>query len=146
MMIRTRNPYTRLFHDLFGDIRPTLGTMQEAGGSDYGLALDVEETQDGYTVRTDLPGICQDGISVNTHDDVLSITAESSAENKDENSRMLIRERAFGKFSRSLRFPVPVNGEAIQASYDSGVLTIAVPKAEHVKPREIPVSINSGAN
>ena len=97
-------------------------------------------------MRTDLPGIDQEGISVNIHDDVLSVTAETAVENRDENSRMLIRERAFGKFSRSLRFPVPVNGESIQATYDSGVLTIVVPKAEHVKPRQIPVSVNGGAN
>ena len=54
---------------------------------------------------------------------------------------MLIRERRFGKFSRSLRFPASVDGDAAEASYDSGVLSITLPKADHVKPRQVPVKV-----
>lgn len=146
MLIRTRNPYNRLFHDLFGDFRPASAIASEFGGSGYGLPIDVEENEEGYTVRADLPGVDRDDIKVNIHDDVLSISAETAAENSEDSVRAVIRERRFGKFSRSLRFPVPVDGEAIAAAFDNGVLSIALPKAEHVKPRQIPVTVNSGAN
>ena len=150
MLIRTRNPYNRLFHDLFGEFRPIVGANNEFGTAGHGLPIDVEENDESYIVRADLPGRSEEAISVNIHDDVLSISAETAVENSDENGRVLIRERRVGKFSRSLRFPVPVNGEAsIQAApatYDNGVLTITLPKAEHVKPRQIPVTVNSGAN
>lgn len=146
MLIRTRNPYNRLFHDLFGEFLPTSGIASEFGRSGYGLPIDVEENEQGYTVRADLPGIDRDDIKVNIHDDVLSISAETAAENSEDSSRALIRERRFGKFSRSLRFPVPVDGDAIAAAYDNGVLSITLPKAEHVKPRQIPVTVSSGAN
>ena len=146
MLIRTRNPYNRLFHDLFGEFRPIVGANNEFGTAGHGLPIDVEENDEGYIVRADLPGRSEEAISVNIHDDVLSISAETVAENSDENGRVLIRERRIGKFSRSLRFPAPVNGEAIAATYDNGVLTINLPKAEHVKPRQIPVTVNSGAN
>ena len=146
MLIRTRNPYARLFHDLFGETRPQPATMNEFGAGGYGLALDVEDNEDSYTVRANLPGISLDDISVNIHDDVLSITAETDADNSDENSRLLIRERRFGKFSRSLRFPVPVNGESVAATVENGVLSINLPKADHVKPRQIPVKVSDSAN
>ena len=139
MMIRTRNPYFRLVDDLLNDARPwlTSGGASEARG--YGPALDVEESADAYIVRANLPGLSQDDISVNIHDDVLAISAETASEARDEDSKVLIRERRFGKFSRSLRFPTNVDGDAVAASYENGVLSITLPKAEHLKPRQIPV-------
>ena len=140
MMIRTRNPYFRLVDDLLNDARPWLaGGVSEARG--FSLALDVEENADAYTVRANLPGISQEAISVNIHEDVLTISAETVAENRDENSKMLIRERRFGSFSRSLRFPTNVDGDAVDASFENGVLSITLPKADHVKPRQIPVNV-----
>ena len=142
MLIRTRSPYNRLFHDLFGDARP----LNEFANGGFSLALDVEETAEGYNVRADLPGISLDDISVNIHDDVLSISAETASESSGDGSRVLIRERRFGKFSRSLRFPVALDGDAVAARYDNGVLSIALPKAEHLKPRQIPVSVSAADN
>ncbi|MCY4061225.1 MAG: Hsp20/alpha crystallin family protein [Chloroflexi bacterium] len=146
MMIRTRNPYFRLVDDLLNDARPwlTSGVPSEARG--FGLALDVEENANAYIVRANLPGISQDDISVNIHEDVLSVSAETAAENRDETSKMLIRERRFGRFSRSLRFPTNVDGDAVEASYENGVLSITLPKAEHVKPRQIPVNVSEAAS
>ncbi len=146
MMIRTRNPYFRLVDDLLNDARPWLISGGESEARGFGLALDVEENADVYIVRANLPGISQDAISVNIHEDVLTISAETAAENRDENGKVLIRERRFGKFSRSLRFPTNVDGDAVAASYENGVLSITLPKAEHVKPRQIPVNVSAEGN
>lgn len=139
-MTRTRNPYFRLVDDLLNDARPwlTSGANSEARG--FGPALDVEEAADAYIVRANLPGVSQDDINVNIHDDVLTISAETASESSDEGSKVLIRERRFGKFSRSLRFPTNVDGDAVAAGYENGVLSITLPKAEHLKPRQIPVN------
>lgn len=145
MMIRTRNPYFRLVDDLLNDARPWLASgISEARG--FSLALDVEENADAYTVRANLPGISQEAVSVNIHEDVLTISAETAAENRDENSKMLIRERRFGQFSRSLRFPTNVDGDAVEASFEKGVLSITLPKADHVKPRQIPIKVIAGGS
>ena len=76
MMIRTRNPYFRLVDDLLNDSRPWLSSEAR----DHGLALDVEENPQAYTVRANLPGIQLDDISVNIHEDVLTIAGETAAE------------------------------------------------------------------
>ena len=146
MMIRTRNPYFRLVDDLLNDARPWLENESDYENRGFSLALDVEENADAYIVRANLPGISQDDISVNIHDDTLTISAETAAENRDENSKMLIRERRFGRFSRSLRFPTTVNGDAVGASFEDGVLSITLPKADHIKPRQIPVNVNAAGS
>lgn len=132
MLIRT-HPYARLFNSW-------LGAMNEFEPRSYGLALDVEEGSDGYTLRANLPGVKLEDIDISIHEDVLTITAETVSEQSAENSRLVIRERRSGKFTRSLRFPVDVHGEAIEASFDNGVLEIWVPKTEQIKPRQIPVN------
>ena len=113
-MIRTRNPYFRLVDDLLNDARPWL-TSGNSEARGFGPALDVEENADAYIVRANLPGVSQDDISVNIHDDVLTISAETASEASDEDSKVLIRERRFGKFSRSLRFPTNVDGDAVRS-------------------------------
>ena len=145
MMIRTRNPYFRLVDDLLNDARPWL-TSGETEARGFGPALDVEENADAFIVHANLPGINQGDISVNIHDDTLTVSAETAAENRDETSKMLIRERRFGKFSRSLRFPTIVDGDAVEASFENGVLSITLPKAAHVKPRQIPVNVSAAGS
>ena len=146
MLVRTRNPYFRLIDDIFGDHRPLLGAANEFGNRSFGLALDVEENEERYIVRADLPGVSLEDISVNIHDDLLTISAETTSESNDESKRVLVRERRVGKFSRSLRFPIPVNGDNVEASFENGVLSVAVPKAEDAKPRQIPVRVSGASN
>lgn len=108
------------------------------------LALDVVEDEKSYTVTTSLPGVNADDIKVNLHDDLLTIEAEIPAKSseKTENAsgrKVLMQERAWGKFSRSVRLPQTVNNEAVEAAFENGVLTLSLPKADHVLPRTIPV-------
>ncbi len=142
-MIRARSPYFRLVDDLLSDAFGSGGQFEARG---FGLALDVEESQDAYIVRANLPGVALEDISVNIHEDVLTISGESAVEKVAEDSKALIRERRSGKFSRSLRFPTVVNGEAVEADFENGLLSISLPKADHVKPRQIPVKVSPSAN
>ena len=142
MMIRTnKHPYRQIVNDLLEDNRRRMGIANEFENKAFGLAIDVDESGEGYTVRANLPGVNLDDINVHIHDDVLNISAEINAEAQDDNIRALVRERRNGKFTRSLRFPVPVSGDAISASFNNGVLNISVPKAEEAKPRQIPVNL-----
>ncbi len=146
MLYRTRNPYFRMVDRLLHDARPLLGDRSEFANLPVGLALDVEETAAGYTLRANLPGVKLADISVSIHEDVLTISGETVSEALGEDSKLLIRERRAGKFSRSLRFPGIVDGDAVSASLEDGVLTISLPKAEAHTPRQIPVSVTGGAS
>lgn len=146
-MLMRRTPSNRWIDRFFDDMRREMSNFEpsEEFNADYSLALDVDEEDNGYVVSTSIPGVNPDDIHVSLNDNVLTISAEvqDSREEKDGNGKRVIRERHYGRFSRSVRFPVPVDSETVEANYDNGVLTLNVPKAENVKPRTIAVKAKS---
>ncbi|MBK8135941.1 MAG: Hsp20/alpha crystallin family protein [Chloroflexi bacterium] len=124
--------------------RPMRGLVESYEGVSGSLALDVVEEDKAYTVTTSLPGVKADDIKVNMHDDLLTIEAEIPARTTEKTEtangrKVLMQERAWGKFSRSIRLPQNVKNDGVEASFENGVLTLSLPKAEHVLPRTIPV-------
>jgi HSP20 family protein len=105
----------------------------------WNLALDVAEKGDVFTIKASLPGIKPEDLNVTLEDNVLTVQGEIKEDETIEEETYHLRERRYGSFSRSLRFPVPVNANEIEAAYDNGVLTLTVPKAEEVKPKRIEV-------
>jgi HSP20 family protein len=105
----------------------------------WNLALDVAEKGDVFTVKASLPGIKPEDLNVTLEDNVLTVQGEIKEDETIEEETYHLRERRYGSFSRSLRFPVPVNANEIEAAYENGVLTLTVPKAEEVKPKRIEV-------
>jgi HSP20 family protein len=101
--------------------------------------MDVRETDDHFEVAADLPGLEPGDVSVTFEDGVLTISGkrEISSDRSDETFHRI--ERSYGSFARSLRLPRTADGEKIEASFDKGVLTVTVPKAEIAKPRTIEV-------
>ena len=109
----------------------------------WSLALDVAEKGDIFTIKASLPGVNPEDLNVTLEDNVLTVQGEIKEDQSIEEETYHIRERRFGSFSRSLRFPVPVNSSEVEAAYENGVLTLTVPKAEEVKPKRIEVKANS---
>ena len=144
-MFRTRHPHFRWMTELLGESGNSLNAANEFADRQYGLPLDLEESADAYLVRASLPGVRLDDISVSIHDDVLTIAAEIRPSEAAETARLIVRERRGGRFTRSIRFPLPVRGDAIEAHLDSGVLTVTAPKADEAKPRQIAVSAVSSS-
>ena len=105
----------------------------------WNLALDVAEKGDVFTVKASLPGISPDDLNVTLEDNVLTIQGEVKEDETIEESNYHIRERRTGSFSRSVRFPVPVESDKVEAEFENGVLTLSIPKAEAVKPKRIAV-------
>ncbi|MCA9951158.1 MAG: Hsp20/alpha crystallin family protein [Anaerolineales bacterium] len=106
------------------------------------LPLDVIENEDGYVVEASVPGINPDDVEISFEDDVLTIKGEIKETAESEGVNYQIRERRFGEFGRSIRFPVNINVENVEATYTNGILTLIVPKAEEVKPKRIAIKAN----
>jgi len=107
-----------------------------------GLPLDVTESEDGYVVKASVAGIKPEDVEITIEEDVLSIKGEFAQESETEEENFLMRERHTGSFGRSVRFPVEVNAEAVEANYENGVLTLNVPKVEEVKPKRVEIKVN----
>jgi HSP20 family protein len=103
-------------------------------------ALDLYEDKDNYVVKMELPGMSKEGIDISLHDGVLSVSGERKDEQKHEDGETYRSERFFGRFQRSITLPASVDGSKVNASYQDGILTITLPKAEEAKPKQITIN------
>ena len=90
-------------------------------------------------LRAELPGLRPEDIAVSCEQRTLTIRGERKAEQETEGGGYHRRERASGKFSRSIRLPNDLDLSSAQASFKHGVLTLQIPRAEAAKPRQITV-------
>ncbi|RKP15672.1 heat shock protein Hsp20, partial [Rozella allomycis CSF55] len=90
--------------------------------------LDVQETEECYTIHADLPGVPKESVSVHLEDNILTIETERKEETKEEKGNVHFSERYYGKMKRSIRLPEPVDAEKTAASLENGVLTLTITK------------------
>ncbi len=137
--VSLREAMNALLQDSF--VRPG-GSPAQAGHAP--LPLDVCETENSFVVKAALPGVKPDDVQITVHGDTLTIRAESKAEEVKKGEHWHLRERKFGAFQRSVALATAVDSDKSQASFDNGVLTLTLPKAESAKPRQIKVNGTSG--
>lgn len=106
-------------------------------------SADITETEDGYMVHAELPGVGIEDVSISVLDNVLTITGERSQLNTDESKNYRHKENRYGSFKRSFSLPPKVVADSINAEFKDGLLTLTIPKPEEAKPREIPIEIDS---
>lgn len=100
-------------------------------------AIDVWETDSELVYAFDLPGMSEDDISIEVHDDTLTVSGERQRSIEERGDRFYRFERRYGSFARAVGLPAGVDDAKIAASYVNGVLEIKVPKPEEAKPRRI---------
>ena len=101
--------------------------------------VDLYETQDDVVVELELPGVREKDIALSITGDVLTVKGERQFDEQRNSGNSLYIERAWGKFERSIRLPMPVNAGRVKATYRDGVLEVRLPKAEEVRSREIQI-------
>ena len=106
-------------------------------------SVDVSETDDGFEVRAELPGVAKDDLHVSVEDNLLTLSGEKRQEKVDDTHNYRRVERRYGSFQRRFTLPSEVEAEDIKAEFTDGVLTLSIPKPEAVKPTEIPITTAS---
>jgi len=120
----------RVFDELLAERTP---------GGRWAPALDVTENEGSWVLSLELPGAKREDISIEVHDDLLTIRGEKKSEREEKDEKRHYVERTYGSFSRSLRLPAQVDAERIKAAFKDGVLTVEVPKTEAQKPKVIDI-------
>ncbi len=105
----------------------------------FSPAVDVQELADSFIIKADLPGVKKEEIEIEIEEDTLTISGKRELGSEEEQNGIYRRERAFGTFSRSFTLGPKVATSEIDASYEAGVLTLELPKAEEAKPHKIDV-------
>jgi HSP20 family protein len=121
-----------LLDDFFKDIAPGFYVRPlhgEGVPSPSQIKVDVKETDAGYTVNAEIPGVSRQDIHVSVENNVVSLSAEvRQHDEKREGERVLRSERYFGSVSRSFQLPGDVDAGRAKAKYDNGVLVLTLPK------------------
>ncbi len=151
-LIRYQTPAASAWRSLdrWSNLRDDLNTLFELPGwsmmpqaqlfNGWTPALDLYQTSDDIMAVVELPGMRKEEIEISLHDGTLTISGErkEDAANEDKNART---ERILGKFRRSISLPTRVDANKVNASYKDGILTVTLPKADEVKPKQIQVNV-----
>ena len=105
-------------------------------------ACDVFEDKEAVKIVAEVPGVRPEDVKISLENNVLTIRGEKKQQAEERNERVHRYERSYGSFERSFALPSTVDPEKIQATYTNGVLTVAVPKAERARPREIAIKVS----
>jgi len=125
----------RLMDDVFGGGWDTGENLRQ-----WLPATDVSETPESVTLRLEVPGLTRDQIKIAVENNVLTVRGEKTQETSSENEAFRRTERSFGSFERSFSLPAYVDTDNVQASLQDGVLSIALPRREETKAREIQIA------
>jgi len=128
-----RNAIDRLFDE--ASFRP----LAWGGVAEARLPLDITSTEDAIVIEAALPGVRPEDVDITVHQDTLTISVRQSAEETGKEGERVYREvrRSYG--SRALTLPSGLDLDDATASFENGMLRLAIPRAEQAKPRQIPI-------
>lgn len=130
----------RLFDSFFGR-GPQTGHQAAGPERAWAPVIDMYETKDELVVAVELPGVNEKDVQLSMTGDVLTLRGERSAAPELSQHPQYRGERWYGRFERSVALPIPVQADRVKASYRDGVLTVKLPKAEEIKPKEIKIDV-----
>ena len=133
--VANREPLFRLFDTFFSEPQ-----SEEVGSRSWVPPVDIQETEEGYKLHVELPGLTKDDINITLENNVLRLSGERKFERDVKKESYHRIERTYGTFTRAFALPSQVNAEGVQAVFQNGVLTLTVPKAEAARPRKIEIS------
>lgn len=128
----------RLFDNFFRSGNPVEETIATAY---FAPAVDIAEKENEYVVKVELPGVEKEDVKISVESNILTIRGEKKQEKEEKNKSFHRVERSYGSFQRSFTLPSTVKNDKIDALFNSGILTITMPKSEESKPKQIEVKV-----
>lgn len=131
-----RGEFDRIFDDLSGrGFEPSLWQ-----GRSRLPALEMEETDQGYRLNAELPGMTADDIEIDVSDGVLCISGEKKEQHEEKDKGFMFSERSYGRFERRIQLPPSADEDKIDAKFENGVLRIAIGKNEKAGRKKIEIA------
>ena len=137
-----RQAMDRFFDEEFRPFNWTTGAF-----SGPALPLDVTHDTDSLTIEAALPGIKPEDVDITVENGTLTISGRTGDERSADEGSYLVQEIRRGSFSRSMTLPQGLEPDKAEATFEHGLLTLRIPKAEQLKPRQIKIApITDGAS
>lgn len=123
----------RLFTRAFDPAAP-----QAQAGAAFTPAIEVTAEKDGWNVRLALPGVDPKDVHIEVAANTLTVRGDRRREQKADS---YLSEITYGRFERTLTLPDSIDAEKVRAAYRNGLLELALPLKESVKPRKIEIAV-----
>jgi HSP20 family protein len=149
-MLRSLIPWRERLPATFPQLENEMEDLMErlfGNGDRWGLvrfnpSLNVAESDEGFEVSVELPGLKPEEVKVELNEGNLWISGEKKEEKEEKGKTFHRIERRHGEFRRMVQLPGPVVEDKVVAKFLDGVLKVTVPKNEETKPKRIPVTTN----
>jgi HSP20 family protein len=132
-----------LFDDFFKDFAPGFFVQPLHGDalpSPSQIRIDVKETDEGYSIEAEVPGVNKDNIQVSIDGNQVSLRAEvQQLDEQKEGERVLRSERYYGSVSRSIQLPAEIDTDQCKARYENGVLKLTLPRKQGDSSRRLSI-------
>jgi HSP20 family protein len=109
--------------------------------ADWAPAVDIQETNDEYLVKADLPDVKKEDIKIELVNGVLTIEGERKQEKEEKGKKLHRVERQYGQFLRRFTLPEEIDAAKIAAEFKDGVLNVTLPKSPNSKPKKIDIKV-----
>lgn len=103
-------------------------------------AMNIWTSEESAVITAELPGLCAEDIDISIVNDILTLRGSRQPEQLQEGETLHRKERGFGQFTRTIQLPFRVDADKVQATFKSGILNLALPRAEQDKPRKITIN------
>jgi len=130
----------RLFNDAFGALD---WQYRDSAAAAWVPVVDIFEEADSIRITAEVPGVKPEDVKLSIENNVLTIHGSKQQVAEERTTKVHRYERTYGAFERSFSLPTTVDPNNIKATYEHGVLTITLPKAEKARPRVIEVQVSS---
>ncbi|THH21766.1 hypothetical protein EUX98_g8287 [Antrodiella citrinella] len=134
--------FSRLFNEAFDSRTGADVQRSPAVSRVIRPRIDLHEDAKSNTVHAtfELPGLKKEDVNIDVHNNLLTVSGESKISSEHEESGYAVRERRFGKFSRSVPLPEGIKSDDIKAALEDGVLSVTFPKTTEQAPKKIAIA------
>jgi len=143
-LLNVEREFNRMFNSLGSRFGIThKGDIDEEYDNAVWMPLtDISEDNENFYLKADLPGIKKEDVKISYTDGNISISGERSQEKETKEKKFHRIERSYGNYYRSFNIPTEIKDDKIKAEFKDGQLTITIPKADEVKPKEIDIKVS----
>lgn len=152
MLVRRPSPYDELFSlrqavDRLFDSDFSRPFLRFAGnGATLGsMPLDVRTDADALTIEASLPGVRPEDVEITVEGGTVTLSTSSREEHSEDEGSYLVREIRRGSVTRTVALPEGLEPDKASATFDNGLLSLRIPRAEQVKPHKIRINPTTDA-
>ena len=132
-LVKWREPGSLLSDMLDNFFEPGFPTLRDTFSTGLTMpAVNTKETDTAYELEIAVPGMAKDDFDVDINDNVMTISVEKEDSDEETTDDYTRKEFSYSSFRRSFTIPKNVDKDAIDASYNNGILCIKLPKSEEV--------------